>query len=153
MAGKNERGEPGPFSPAKSILPTMSVLSIYTTLVVHLAQSGIFEKRELWQRTVEYTTRLGGTFGLLLTQRGEERAELGLFFDDAARDEMRFYFEDFVQRHLERQVGANVKRQRRFVCPGCGELLPEAQVIRRQARGLTSITCGNCNTEVSLLHL
>jgi hypothetical protein len=72
------------------------VLSIYTTLVVRLAHSGIFQKLDLWQYVVTYTTRLGGTYGLLLTLRGEEQADLGLFFDEAAREEMGFHFEDFV---------------------------------------------------------
>src|SRR5262249_8597771 len=56
------------------------ILSIYTTLAVRLAQCGVFQKQYLWQHIVTYTTHLGGTYGLLLSPRGEERAELGLFF-------------------------------------------------------------------------
>lgn len=55
------------------------VLSIYTTLVVRLTQSGVFQKRDFWQDVVTYTTRLGGMYGLLLSPRGEEQAKLGLF--------------------------------------------------------------------------
>ena len=44
------------------------ILSFYTTLVVRLAQCGIFQGQELWQYVVTYTTKLGGTYGLLLSQ-------------------------------------------------------------------------------------
>jgi WD40 repeat protein len=130
---------------------TGQVLSIYTTLVVRLAHSGIFQKLDFWQHVVTYTTRLGGTYGLFLSPRGEERADLGLFFDEAAREEMRFHFEDFIFRHLERQASGEVQRRRRFVCPGCGEAFTETQVSNRRARGFTSIRCSICDTEVSLL--
>ncbi len=52
------------------------ILSLYTTLVVRLSQSSVFQKVDLWQNVVTYTTRLGGTYGLLLSPRGEERAEV-----------------------------------------------------------------------------
>src|SRR5207249_2889593 len=47
------------------------VLSIYTTLVVRLAQCGIFQKQDLWQYVAIYTTKLGGIYGLFLSPRGE----------------------------------------------------------------------------------
>jgi hypothetical protein len=127
------------------------VLSLYTTLVVRLAQSGVFQKQEIWQHVVTYTTRLGDTYGLLLSPQGEERAELGLFFDEAAREEMRFHFEDFVYRHLERHTVGTLQRRRRFVCPTCGEAFTETQVSKRWARGFSSIRCSACDTQVSLL--
>lgn len=49
------------------------VLSVYTTLVVRLAHSGIFQKLDFWQHVITYTTRLGGTYGLFLLPRGEEQ--------------------------------------------------------------------------------
>ena len=128
------------------------VLSIYTTLVVRLAHSGIFQKEEVWQRVVTYTTRLGGRFGLLLLPRGEEQAELGLFFDAAAREEMRFHFEDFIQRHLEHAMNdGSVPRRRQFICPQCGEVFSAEQVSKRRARGFETLRCTVCDTEVSLL--
>jgi len=126
------------------------VLSIYTTLVVRLAQSGLFQKQELWQHVITYTTRLGGNFGLLLTTHREEQADLGLFFDEAAREEMRFHFENFVQTHLERHAIGTVQRQRRFVCPTCSEVFTEKQVNHRQVRGFDFIRCSTCDTEISL---
>ena len=127
------------------------VLSMYTTLVVRLAHSGIFQKQELWQRVVTYTTRLGGKFSLMLIPKGEEQADLGLFFDAAAREEMRLHFEDFVQQHLERAMGGEVPRRRQFVCPQCGEVFSPEQVSRRRARGFDTLRCPTCDTEVSLL--
>jgi hypothetical protein len=70
---------------------------------VRLAQCGIFQKQDLWQYVATYTTRLGGIYGLFLSPRGEEQAELGLFFDEAVREEMCFHFEDFISTHLKRQ--------------------------------------------------
>jgi WD40 repeat protein len=126
------------------------ILSIYTKLVVRLAQSGIFQKQDLWQDVVTYTTRLGGTYGLLLSPQGEERAELGLFFDESTHEEMCFYFEDFVHAHLERHAGRMVQRRRRFVCPKCGKVFPDTDVTYRQSHGFTFIKC-ICDTDVSLL--
>ncbi|HYU71501.1 MAG TPA: TIR domain-containing protein [Ktedonobacteraceae bacterium] len=127
------------------------VLSIYTTLVVRLAQSGFFQKQDLWHHTITYTTRAGGLYGLLLSLQGEERAELGLFFDEAAREEMRFHFEDFVYRHLKRHVVGTLQRRRRYVCPTCGEAFTGTQVSKRQTLGFSSIRCSACDTQVSLL--
>lgn len=127
------------------------VLSIYTTLVVRLAQCGIFQKQGLWQHVVTYKTSLGGTYGLLLSPRGEERAELGLFFDESAREEMCFHFEDFVQAHLERHTGGTVQRRRRFICSNCGDAFTETQINNRRKRGFDFIRCSTCDTSVSLL--
>jgi len=127
------------------------VLSIYTRLVVRLAQSDFFQKRDIWRHVVTYTNRRGGTYGLLLTPRGEERAELGLFFDEAAREEMRFHFEDFVYKHLERHAGGTVQRLRRFVCSTCGFVVPEQLVQLLSQQGTSQFDCIVCHTNILLL--
>lgn len=132
---------------------TGPVLSLYTTLAVRLAQSGIFHKQGLWRYIVTYTTQLdvSGTYGLLLSPEGGEQAELGIFFDGHTSEDMRFLFEDFVFTHLEKRTNETVQRRRNFICSTCGEIFTADQVSRRRTRGFTSITCSICNTEVSLL--
>ena len=136
----------------QSVLFTFAgpVLSIYTKLVVRLAQCGIFQKQELGQYVVIYTTQLGGSYGLLLSPQGEEQAELGLFFDEATDEETRFHFENFVWRHLEPHAGRTLQRRRLFVCPKCGKVFSETDVAYRQSHGSTFINCV-CDAALSLL--
>lgn len=129
-------------------------LNIYTTLVVRLAHSGLFIKKELWRNAVKYTTNKGGTYGILLHNTGEGRGELTLFFDkEAARGEMCFYFEEFVNTHLQRRaLQETIQKRRIFSCsnPACGTTFTDIQIRRRQDLGHNWIRCSVCETIVAL---
>jgi GTPase SAR1 family protein len=128
--------------------------NIYTTLAVRLSHSGLFEKKELWKNAIMYTTRAGGNYGLFLQYIGdaEGRADLTLFFDKAASEEMRFHFEEFVNAHLQRHaIPESLQRRRMFVCQTCGTTMDDVQVQKRQERNLNWMTCGVCDAKVSLL--
>jgi small GTP-binding protein len=126
-------------------------LSLYTTLVVRLARSDVFQKQEIWHHVVTYTpARLGGTHGIMLSLKSDGQAELGLFFDRDARQETRLLFESFIQLYLERNISGRVQRTRRFACLDCGKVFSEADVSFRQSRGFTFIRC-ICDNEVPLL--
>ncbi len=128
------------------------VIHIYATLAVRLSYSGIFRKVELWKNAVTYTTSRDGIYGLLLSNIGEGRGELTLFFDNAAREEMRFHFEEYVQAHLQRRaLLGSINRQKIVVCPNCTTRFTEAQVRRRREMGFDSISCSVCETKSSLL--
>jgi small GTP-binding protein len=126
-----------------------SILLIYTTLVVRLAQCGIFQKAKFWRFVATYTTPLGGIYGLRLSRR-EGRAELGIFFDDTAREETCFHFAHFVQMHLERYAGGEVRPQRQVVCPGCGSVFPKEIIASLSLLGRDHIFCSICSIEISL---
>ena len=128
------------------------VLNVYATLAVRLSHSGLFKKQELWRNAVTYTTRLGGTYGIFLQNSGEGQAELTLFFDKTAREETRFHFEEYIAAHLQRcALPESILRRPIFVCPTCSTRLDDVQVTYRRQRGYNWMTCGVCDTRVSLL--
>jgi WD40 repeat protein len=128
------------------------VQNIYATLPVRLSHGGFFTKKELWKNGVTYTTKMGGTFGIFLQNSGEGQGELTLFFDQAAREEARFHFEEYIFAHLQRQaLPESIQRRRIFVCAQCSTPVSEIQAIRRRELGFTSIRCNVCDTEISLL--
>ena len=130
------------------------VKNIYAALAVRLSHSGLFEKKELWKNAVTYTTSAGGNYGLFLRTNEEDdgHAELTLFFDKAAGEEMRFHFEEFVNVHLQRHaIPERIRRRRMFVCSECQTPMDDLQVQKRKGRGLNSMTCGVCDATVSLL--
>ncbi len=128
------------------------VQNVYSTLAVRLSHSGLFQKKELWKNAVIYTAMIGGTYGLFLNKVEEGRAELVLFFDEAAGEETRFHFEEYVKTHLERHaLPDTIQRRRIFICPKCGTPLDDLSVTRRGQRGFDWMICGVCDTKVSLL--
>lgn len=129
------------------------VFNIYATLAVRLSHSEFFTKEEMWKNAAAYRSQVGGTCGLFLQQLEEGRAEVILFFDKHASEETRFQFEEYVAAHLQRRaIPESIQRRRIFVCPKCGEPVPDAYVKRRRERGFNWIMCGICgDVEVSLL--
>ena len=128
------------------------VQNVYATLAVRLSHSGLFLKKDLWKNAATYTTRMGGIYGLVLHNIEEGLAELTLFFDQAAMEETRFHFEEYVAVHLQRRALPNtIQRRRIFICPECGTPLDDLAVKRRQQRGFDWMICGVCDTKVSLL--
>jgi WD40 repeat protein len=131
------------------------VLNIYATLAVRLAQSSLFKRKDLWKNAITYTASIGGGIcGMFLHNIGEGRGELTLFFDQAkqASEETRFYFEEFIQTHLQRRaIPETLKRRRIFSCSGCGMVITD-QMIRLSAdRGFNWLDCPICKTHITLL--
>jgi len=131
------------------------VLSVYATLAVRLAHSGRFEtgRMEMWRNAAKYAAvGVGGTCGIYLREINEGQGELALFFDEAAGEETRSQFEEFIAAHLQRRaLPQTVQRRRIFVCHECGTAISDEQAQRRRARGKTTIDCPVCDTAVSLL--
>jgi GTPase SAR1 family protein len=128
------------------------IQNIYATLAVRLSHSGLFVKKNLWKNAATYTTKMGGIYGLFLDNIAEGRAELTLFFEQGAREEIGFHFEEYVAVHLQRRaLPGTIQRRRIFVCPGCNTPLDDLAVTRRRERGIDWMTCGVCDAKVSLL--
>ncbi len=131
------------------------VLNIYATLAVRLSHSSLFKKKELWKNAITYTATVGGICGMFLLNIGEGRGELTLFFDKAepASEETRFYFEEFIQSHLQRRaIPETLRRRRIFACSQCGFVVTD-QLIRLLAeRGSNELDCPVCkNHHITLL--
>jgi len=89
---------------------------------------------------------------MFLRSIGEGRGELTLFFDKVVGEETRFYFEDYVQTHLQRRaIVESISRRRIFVCGGCGFVVTDQLVTLRFERGFNWLDCPACGTRDSLL--
>ena len=140
--------------PGKTIIFTFEgpVLNIYATLAVRLSHSGIFHKRVLWQNAVEFVADVGGTCGIALRTPEEGKGEFTLFFDQAASEETRYHFEEYIRVHLERYAApGTIARQRIFVCSQCNNPFHEQQVAFALKLGHKSLLCPICRIEVPLL--
>jgi WD40 repeat protein len=130
------------------------VTHIYATLAVRLSNTGFFIKEDLWKNAVTYTTKMDGTYGIILGNKGEGRGELTLFFDDGASEEMRFHFEEYVDAHLQRRaLPGSIYRQQIIVCSKCKTRFTEAQIRKRREISLISIRCSVCESTTSLLDI
>ena len=88
---------------------------------------------------------------MFLHNIGEGHAELTLFYEKSIGGETRFYFEEYVHTHLQRRaIAESIKRRRIFVCVECGTSLDDLSVKRRRERGFDWMTCGVCDTKVSI---
>jgi WD40 repeat protein len=126
------------------------VLNIYSTLVVRIAHSGVFVRREMWKNAVLLDSIAGGSCGLWLRHIEEGRAELTLFFQKAS-DVSRARFDSYVAHHLlKRAVPDSVHRTQIFICPDCDTPVTELQAKRRKERGETSLDCSVCGQRISL---
>jgi GTPase SAR1 family protein len=130
-----------------------AVKTIYATLAVRLSHVAAYRRAEMWRNASTYQARVGGTCGLRVREVDEGRGELTLFFDEAASEETRFLFEDYVHAHLlTRALPGSALRERVFTCASCGYRLPADLVRRRQSRGDTSMRCPDCElVRISLL--
>ncbi len=127
-------------------------LNIYSTLAVRLSHSGMFRKQDIWKNATTYIAQTGGECGILLRNVDEGHSEIILFFDKKASEETRFLFEEYVNAHLQRRaIPGTIQQRHIFVCPTCGTLVSDLQVIRRQQRGFNWIACPVCDTKISLL--
>lgn len=136
------------------------VLNIYTTLVIRLAQAGLFNKVGQWKNVVTYKdkTREGGSYGLCLEQTDEGYGEIMLFFEKANK-ELRFYFEDFILSYLRRKVPPeHLHRERNYICrstdPKTGTTCDtpvQGNVVQRLLKlGRKSVVCQICGCTVEL---
>jgi hypothetical protein len=148
-----ERPDPG----GEAVVFTFEgpVLSVYATLAVRLAHSGLFKKTGMWRNAAEYAASVGGTCGIMLREVQEAAGELSLFFDASTSEEVRFQFEEYVHEHLRRRaLPDTIKRRRVFACPNpeCAIVFSEAQISQWSKRGLKQDECPFCRAAtISLL--
>jgi hypothetical protein len=116
------------------------VLNVYATLAVRFSHSGVFKKGELWKNAATYTATVGGTCGVFLREVEEGHGELILFFGEAASEETRFQFEEFIRTHLERRaLPDSIHRRRVFVCHECHTPVADVVVVKRRERSFNQV--------------
>ncbi len=144
-----------PEPPDKDLVFTFEgpVANVYATLAVRLSHSGRFRLREMYRNAAIYSViNAAETCGLFLRDFGEGRAELSLFYPERPDPETQDTFEDYVAAHLQRHsLPGTIQRRRTFRCGNCGTVVPDTSAEKRRSRGLLSISCANCDTEVSLV--
>jgi class 3 adenylate cyclase len=144
---------PEPKGKAVAITFDGPVQSLYSTLAVRLGHSGLFTTRrlEMWRNAAVFTAKVGGKCGLFLHEFAEGRGRLILFFpDEHASMETRFHFEEFILAHANRRaLDGTVELVRFFVCPDCGDPVPDSYVKRLREKGAIAFNCP-CGGTVSL---
>lgn len=144
---------PEPRGKSVSISFDGPVQSLYSTLAVRLAHSGLFTtgRADMWRNAAIFTAKAGGKCGLFLSEFAEGRGRLILFYSEDASNETRFHFEEFVLAHAERRaLDGTIDMIRFFICDGCGEPVPNAYVKIRRSQGAVTFNCP-CGGEVSLV--
>ena len=146
---------PEPKGKAVAITFEGPVQSLYSTLIVRLAHSGLFStgRASMWRNAAVFSARAGGRCGIYVQEFAEGRGRLILFYEsDAASPglETRFYFEEFVVDHAKkRSIDDSVEVTHFFVCLNCGNPVPDGYVRMLVQRGEYSFNCP-CGSFVSL---
>jgi class 3 adenylate cyclase len=144
-----------PEPPGKSLTCAFegTVRSIYATLAVRLAHSGLFEldRELLWRNAAAYRARAGGRCGIYLREFADAHGELTVLFSEDVGKETRFQFEEYVEAHvMGRALRETVTVTQSFACARCRTPVPDAYVQGRRAKGLDWIECGACGARVEL---
>ncbi len=144
---------PDPKGKALAITFDGPVQSLYSTLAVRLGHSGLFTtgRAEMWRNASVFTAKTGAKCGLYLHEFDEARGRLILFYpEEQASAETRFHFEQFVLAHANlHALDGTVDLVRFFVCPDCGDPVPDSYVKRLRDKGKMAFECP-CGGTVSL---
>ncbi|NTW50270.1 MAG: hypothetical protein HGB19_11190 [Chlorobiales bacterium] len=135
---------PEPKGKAVAITFEGPVQSLYSTLAVRLGHSGLFTtgRAEMWRNAAVFTAKAGGKCGLFVNEFSEGRGRLILFFDEHSSQETRFHFEEYVLAHTKRRsLEGTVELVRFFVCPDCGDPVPDSYVKRLRDKGKLEFNC------------
>lgn len=128
------------------------VLNIYAVLVIRLAHSQLYNKKEMYKDAATFTATVGGTCGIYLRELDEGQGEFILFFDEKASEATRYQFEDYVSVHLKRRaLPGSIHRERLYNCEACGISITNEQVQARRRKGHTMMHCPVCENPISLL--
>lgn len=128
-----------------------AISNVFAALSVSISYSGIFQKKDIWRNAVVFTTKYGGTYGVLLGTSEPGTGDIVLFYSPDSKPELRQRLEKLVRTHLERlAIPDSIECQSTSTCSNCGEVISERIVKRRQELGHTEINCPVCDTPISL---
>jgi class 3 adenylate cyclase/GTPase SAR1 family protein len=127
------------------------ILNIYATLIVRLSHSSAFRLKEMWKDAAIFEARVGGVCGLYLTELGDGRGTITLFYPGDAASQIRLQLCDYVLTHLTRRALPNSVSQRQVVaCRNCSTPVSDIAVRKRIERGHSSISCNVCEAIIPL---
>jgi WD40 repeat protein len=127
--------------------------TIYATLVVRLAYSISFLKKDLWKNAAEFFSPANKKVGFKMNKIGDGRGEIKVFFDSGVSDETRVIFIKYIHEHLLKRA-VDVERKREYVCHECNYPVTDRKIIERRLNSdRKSIFCLNCGAEIELVDL
>jgi len=129
------------------------VLTVYATLVVRLAHSNIFSLNEMWKNAAVFATSTTAKCGVFLTDQGDGRGILTLFYSVETPPTIRQQFEHYITAHVKRRASPeSVNIRRVLVCPNpaCASPVPEIAIAKRREKGFNSILCNVCESRIAL---
>jgi WD40 repeat protein/GTPase SAR1 family protein len=126
------------------------VQTVYATLVVRLAHSGLFERDETYRNATIFKAR-DERLGVSVEEAKEGQGILRLFSAGDTEERAAEWFADYVIAHVRRRaVDGSVKIDDAITCGGCGlEITPPILQAARE-RGRTTITCPICDSSVDV---
>jgi DNA-directed RNA polymerase subunit RPC12/RpoP len=126
---------------------------IYSTLVVRLSHTSVFEKEQLWRFAADFKNQLGKRAGLKMAKKGEGTAEITIYFDTDISDDTKVAFIRYVHEHLKVKVG-EFQRVRHYVCLKCGTPVGNPSVVRKKvSQGIKDIVCVDCEARIEFYDL
>jgi WD40 repeat protein len=141
------RPEPPP-RPGRTVLYrfTGPLEEIYSTLVVRLHYSGLFDKTKLYRQAVDFQTATGRLAALTMKEEGE-RGELEIYFGEKLDPDVQASFQRFVHDHLKAKA-SGLERLRNFFCPKCKEEVTDRKAIDAAlTKNRTKIVCNYCDPD------
>jgi GTPase SAR1 family protein len=131
---------------------------IHATLVVSLAETRVFELRELWRDAAEFRTLASGTvasgraMAVKLRRDNATEGEITLHVGAEVADAERVQFAQLIDGHL-RQAADTVDRRRHWLCPHChtpkGNEAVLMQKLQRDGEQ-AQVVCDGCDQPFSL---
>jgi WD40 repeat protein len=126
---------------------------IYSTLVVRLHHTPVFEKDQLWRFAADFKTQGGKRVGIKMTKQTEGAAEIAVYFEPSTPDDTKVTFIRYVHEHLKTK-SQDVVRLRHYVCPHCGTSVENRKTaLDRLNRGQGDIPCVDCEKRIPLWDL
>lgn len=138
------RPEPPP-RPGHTVLYrfTGPLEEIYSTLVVRLHYSGLFDSTTLYRQGVDFGTATGNLAALTMRDEGE-RGELEIYFGTDLAADVQASFQRFVHEHLTAKT-SGLERLRNFFCPKCGEEADRKAIDAALQKKRTRLLCVYCD--------
>jgi len=131
---------------------TGNVDELYASLVVRLAYSSVFIKDQLWQHAADFKTLTDGQAGVSVTDKGDGKAELVVYFSNDIALDSKITFLKFVHEHFQRRafIVRDVQRVRTYVCAKCHYIHDLAVVSYRVREGEKELICPRCGVCTSI---
>jgi WD40 repeat protein len=117
---------------------------IYTTLVVRLHYSGLFDatKTKLYRQAVDFQTATGKLAALTMKEEGE-RGELEIYFGADLAADVQASFQRFIHDHLKAK-STGLERLRNFFCPKCAKEADRNAIDFALQQERTEMLCVYC---------